>query len=112
MFRVYYADGSTFDGDPFEAPGLGVLLVVEKDEEHGRRIVSGGDYFVWNERWWAVDQMGMIDYLLQPGPRKVLIGRMVSNEDYRKVYTAADTDADFPVRTAFGVFEQQIDGKS
>jgi hypothetical protein len=70
MYRIYYADGEIYSDDPFNAPGLGVLLVVESDPEHGRRIVSGGDYFVWDDgRWWPKDQIGLIDYLLQPGPR-------------------------------------------
>jgi hypothetical protein len=108
MFRIYYADGSTFDGDPFEAPGLGVLLIVERDIEHGRRIVSGGDYFVWRDsRWFSADQIGMLDYLLQPGPRKVIVGRMVDNETYRNVYIAADSDPEFPTRTAYHVFERK-----
>ncbi len=80
-FRIYYDGGATYDGDPYNAPGMGALLIVEKDPEHGRRIVQGGDFFVWQgDRWRAVDQWGMMDYILQPGPRKVLIGRMVDND--------------------------------
>ena len=108
-FRIYYADGTTFDGDPFEAPSLDAILAVETDPDHGRRIVSGGDYMIWeNDRWWAVDHMGMISYLLRTGPRRVLIGRMLSNEAYRDIYIRADEDADFPTRTAYGAFEEQL----
>jgi hypothetical protein len=113
MFRIYYADHESYSEDPFNAPGLGALLIVETDSDHGRRIVSGGDYFVWDQvRWWPVDFIGLVDYLLQPGPRKVLVGRMVSNELYREVYMRADTDPDFPIRTAYGVFENKLSAES
>lgn len=105
-FRVYYADGTTYDGDAMGAPALDALLIVEKDADHGRRIVSGGDYFVWEGgRWWAVDQVGMYTYLVRTGPRRVLIGRMVSNEHYAETWRRAESDTDFPLRTAFGVYE-------
>lgn len=106
-FRVYYADKSTYDGDPFGAPALDALVIVESDQEHGRRIVSGGDYFVWEDgRWWAVDQIGMLSYLVRLGARRILVGRMVSNELYREIYIAANEDPDFPERTAYGAFEK------
>lgn len=108
-FRVYYEGGATYDGDPWGAPGLGVLVIVESDPDHGRRLVTGGDYYVWREeRWWSVDWIGMIDYLLQPGPRKVLIGRITTNEIYRDTYIRADSDPDFPARTAYGCMEKRL----
>jgi hypothetical protein len=108
-WRIYYDDREPFDGDAFETPALGVLVIVEKDVEHGRRIVSGGDYYVFKEdRWFAVDFIGMVDYLIQPGPKRVLIGRMVSNERWNEVYSKAYNDEDFPVKTAYGVYEQGL----
>jgi len=41
-FRVYYSDGSTYDGVVENAPIYEVLLILEKDKLHGRRIVFGG----------------------------------------------------------------------
>jgi hypothetical protein len=109
VFRIYYDDGSTFDGDPFDAPFWGVLIIVEKDRDHGRRIVSNGDYYVWIDgRWRAKDHIGLIDYLQQPGHRKAVCGRMVENDHFTAVYMRADADPDFPARTAYGAFEQQI----
>ena len=106
-FRVYYADGSTFDGDAFNAPAMNVLMIVELDKDHGRRIVSGGDYYVWDGQWFAVDKEGMFQYLCDAGPRRVLIGRMVDNERWTAIYRRADSDPDFPARTAYGVFERK-----
>jgi hypothetical protein len=109
MYRIYYDDGKTYSGKPFDAPALGVVVIVEKDAEHGRRIVSGGDYFVYrDDRWFAVDFIGMLDYLIQPGAKRVLIGRMISNERWNQIYNAAENDTDFPARTAYGVYEKKL----
>jgi hypothetical protein len=109
-YRIYYAESETYDGEPQNAPAFGVLLILEKDAEHGRRIVSGGDYYgfiVAERRWRAFDQIGMIDYLAQSGWKKVVIGRMVSNQDWQAVYRKAEADMDFPARTAYGVYEKR-----
>jgi hypothetical protein len=109
--RVYYADGTTYAGEVFGAPAWGVLCIVERSAEHGRQIVSGGDYY-WYEfgHWWAGDFIGMIDYLARPGARKVLIGRMVSNEVWLDTWKRANADPDFPARTAFAIYERVING--
>lgn len=104
-FRIYYADGSFYDKDPFGAPALGVLVIVESDNDHGRRIVAGKDYYVWdckNCRWWTVDYPGMIDYLTQTGPRRILIGRTVPNDEWYAAFKRADEDPDFAERTGWG----------
>lgn len=107
-FKVYYADGTTFSGDAFDAPALNVLLILERDKDHGRRIVSGGDYYVWDGRWFAVDREGMFQYLCDAGPRRVLLGRMIDGERWVSIYRQAEEDAEFPLRTAYGVFERQM----
>lgn len=106
MFKVYYANGETYAGDPFEAPAWGALLIVESDPDHGRRIVSNLDYFVWlGHRWRSVDFIGLIDYLAQPGPRKVLIGRMVDNDLWYETWRRAESDPDFLPRTGRHPYE-------
>jgi len=102
MFRIYYHDQPPYDGDPFYAPIWGVLVIVENDPDSGRRLVQNGDYYVWEGRWWPVDFAGLLDYLARPGPRRVLIGRLVGDDDFRKTYIAADNDPDFRPRTNSG----------
>lgn len=108
-FRIYYAGGTWYDGPAFNAPALGVLVIVERDSEHGHRLVTGGDYYTWHSgRWWACDLFGLYDYLIYCAPSKVLFGRMVTNEEYRRVYNMADSDVEFPNRTAWGVYEKRL----
>lgn|SRR5512135_757499 len=110
-YRVYYADGSVYAGEPWNAPAWGVLVIVEKDPDHGRRLVSAKDYYIWDEdnsRWWSVDFIGMVDYLGRPGKKRVLFGRTVPNEEWYDVMRIANEDPDFPVRTGWGSKEEHV----
>ena len=102
MFRIYYDGGATYDGEPFAAPAFGVLVIAETDAEHGRRLIQNADYYCWREgRWWEMDFVGLVDYLAQPGPRKVLFGRLVSNEVHQAAFDRAYNDVDLPAKTAW-----------
>jgi len=113
-WRVYYDNGNTHDGDPWLAPSWGVLCIVEADPEHGKRIVQGRDFYVWDDKgdgywhWWEADQYGLIDYLARPGPRKVLFGRMVPNSIWQRVFDRAYNDPDFPPKAAWGPYETKL----
>ena len=107
-YKVYYSDGTTYAGDPFKAPAMDVQIILHADKEHGRRMVTGADYYVWEfESWYPVDQIGMFCYLIRPGVKRVLIGHMIPNEQYGVIRAAAEADTDFPERTAYHLFERQ-----
>lgn len=106
MFKIFYDNGATYTGDPFLAPVLGVLIVVEEDRDHGRRIIQNADYFCWDDRgegysWWEADFVGLVDYLISPGPKRVLIGRLVPNSVHQAVFDRAYTDPDFQEKTGW-----------
>jgi hypothetical protein len=108
-FRVYYRNGVTWDGgDPSQAPAFGVLLIVERDPTHGRRIVSNGDYYIWKKdhnRWWPQDFIGLVDYLANDGWCKVIFGAQVPNEEWNETFRRAMNDPDFPAKTGHDRFE-------
>lgn len=106
MFKVFYDNGSTYVGDPFYAPVLGVLVIVEDDSEHGRRIIQNADYYCWDnrgdgDRWWESDFVGLVDYLITPGAKRVLIGKLVPNKVQEEVFQRAYNDPDFAPKTAY-----------
>lgn len=77
-FRIYYDGGAVYDSDPFNAPAWGVLVIVERNKDCGRILHTTKDYFVWlGSGWLSVDFVGMLDYLAQPGAKKVLFGRVI-----------------------------------
>ena len=90
-FRIYYGDGSTFAGDPFYAPTANAMAVVVEDGD-GVSVRTAKDYYCWKNDtgWFACDIGGMWDYLLMyEGPKAVLIGRYIRNEEYWAVCARA-----------------------
>ena len=83
---IHYDDGSTFDGDPFDAPRTGVVAITRPDAWVGWVIVHGGDYYCHEperDGWYCTDMIGMADYLTRCRNPLVLFGRMVSTAQYR-----------------------------
>lgn len=103
-WAVFYADGSTFtsdDGGPADAPGLGVVVIAQADPEVGRMLMCRWDFYCWHEpQWWGHDLTGLIDCLALAGFNRVLVGRTVSQQSWREIYSKAEADPDFAPRSA------------
>jgi len=108
-FKIYYSDGTTHgSGDPFTTPVPFVVAIVQVDDLHGRRVVAGDDYYIWNgSSWNGTDMIGMIQYLQEDGPRRVLFGVMVHEAQWQKIMKLANEDPGFPKRTAYGRNERR-----
>ena len=105
-WRILYGDGSHFDntmGEPEDAPGFGIVTIVQADPQVGRAIVDGWDFYYWVEtegKWWGSDWLGFIDRLAHREPcRAVSIGRMVSESDWLSIRHRAKTDPDFEAKS-------------
>ncbi len=111
-FRIYYDDGSTHDDEIGSAPFMSVLLILEKDPAHGRRIVASNDFYIYRfdkSRWLPVDYNGLIQYLAEPGiEKRVLMGKMVLEEEWYAVLRRAKADPDFPQRSGYYKDEPRI----
>lgn len=111
-WRIWYDDGSTFsneDGRPQDAPGRGLICIVQVDERTGRRRLTG-DYYVWMlGRWFSVDLFGLWDYLSKQGMKVVKFGRFASYTRYAEICRRADSDPAFPARSGWHPSEHRID---
>ena len=87
-------------GRPEAAPPHGVLCVVARDENLGRVVLNGWDWFYFDGAdWWGADVHGLLDRLLHNLPTTaVKQGRMAPTAVWRDVLDAAVTDADFPAK--------------
>lgn len=103
-WRIYYADGSTFDsteGEPWQAPSAKVILINQKDftASNGVSRVSGRDYFIWkHNRWFDVTFDALMLYLFMDQfehPRAALAGEMVLNNIWQDIVRIAAKDKDF-----------------
>lgn len=115
MWRIYYADGSTFDsneGAPSDSPPLGVVaLCVRRDCDHHPTAIlkpeprqfEGGalsaNFFVWRpdvEEWLlAADIFGVLRQAIEHGPILVREGIMVPHRDWERIWQRAASDPDF-----------------
>ena len=107
-WKAYYSDGSTYTGAVEDAPARDVQVIVQSSREHGWQAVSGDDYYIWREtRWIGVDLFGLYDYLIEPGWKRVLFGRTISNNEFDAIWQQAMSDPDMPEKTAFGRGERK-----
>lgn len=119
-WKVYYDNEETFsdlDGSPYDAPAVGVLVIIQEDKEHGWHSVCGKDYYILDNRgtelkWWCVDHFGLYDYLIQKGAKRVLFGREVENTLFSKIYEKASKDVYFLAKTAFKSKERKPETSS
>jgi len=105
-WRIYYDDGSTFDssqGEPEDAPSFGVVFIPQPDEQVGRMVMQGWDWYYFNKsgQWWGCDIYGLLDRLLHNLPTRALKqGRTMGNDAYQKLRSVATNDPDFPIKSA------------
>jgi hypothetical protein len=106
MYRIYYAGQSTYEGDPEMAPGDGVLAIVQPDETTDYRVTHGGGPhyghgFYWWEKgeWFIGDIYGVMQYLAEPGWKKVLLGRTVLKDEWRALWQRIK--ADFGLKSSY-----------
>lgn len=108
-WKIYYGDGHTFsdeDGSPKDASPLGVQVIVQSDDEVGRRILHGYDYYWYEGEWFGGDVFGLWDFLARAvGP--VRFGRLIPLADFREIYATAQKDPDFKRKSALGQRERE-----
>lgn len=96
-WRVYYGDGSTASSEdvgPFSICPNNVQVVVAENN-NGLSVMQGKDYFYWSDKmgWCPCDTGGLWDYLLiGTGPKYVLHGRSIRDEDYWNIVSRAASE--------------------
>ena len=109
-WRVYYADGSTFDGEgdgsivPF-GQRFEVQIIVQSDKDHGRELVHFADYYLWRSdksRWVGVagDMSAMVALTKHTKEITCLMwGSQMDPYEWAEVQRQANTDPGFPRKT-------------
>ena len=102
QWRIWYADGTQFssdDGDPADAPGLGIVVLAQTGGNHGNpftvsaesfKTVHGYDWYIWSDgQWFATNLMGLCQHFVEPGYKVIKMGRWVSEEIWLAAYKEA-----------------------
>jgi hypothetical protein len=118
QWKLYYPNGVTYsdrDGQPENAPGVGLQVIVQADPDHGWLMITGGnqgrrdDFFWWDDktqRWFNGDYPGLLIYLIRPGWRKVVFGESIGNDAFHEIKQRALNDPDFPPKTGKRKYER------
>jgi len=95
-FKIFYTDGvfSSEDGTPYDAPRQDVQVIAqERDGDY--QLSHGTDYFYFEpERggFAGCDQFGSFDHLVRAKRQCLFIGRMLSDEEWRKLFARVKED--------------------
>lgn len=105
-WKIFYSNStySDLDGPPELAPKRDVQTIAVKSESAGRRIERGSDFYIWtpdNGVWRGVDFFGLYDYMIEPGMKIVLFGRVLSDDEYSQIWLRAAHDPDLPPKSAY-----------
>jgi hypothetical protein len=106
QWRIYYANGTTFDstqGEAWHAPGIRVVVINQRHRDPSERsfFVKGGDFYLWKiDRWYdvtydALQQYWFHDQLHLRHPRASLAGETVDNHLWEELVVKAGQDKDF-----------------
>ena len=111
-FRIYYGDGSTFEGSPEDAPTEGVQCIAWDDETRGqgdigRFVLSEWDIYIYSDRigWHGTNKYAdLLLHLKQGcgagGVRAVLTGLWIPWPEFVAIRERANTDPPFRDKSA------------
>lgn len=87
MYRIYYGDGTTYDGEEGPPTGdraRGVQAIAQDDPYVGVAVVTKSPVYVWrDEEWVGLDWFDLWDFLLDSGI--VIFGRTIRREEYHAI---------------------------
>lgn len=98
-FRIYYGDGSTYEGDPFLAPSDNVQVIAQEDVSsvkgwilmHG--LLTREGFYCWRADgygWDMHETAGFWDYLYHyRGPKHVIFGRTIPTAAFHDIIARA-----------------------
>lgn len=79
-------------------------MIAVACREHGWYLCRSNDYYWYlsdQDIWQGGDIFGLWDYLTQPGPKKVLFGRTITNSAFQEILARAYCDPDIPQKTGW-----------
>ena len=109
-WRIYYADGTTLDGqDTSFIPvdrRFQVQIIVQDDKDHGRQLVHFADYYLWRSdlnRWMGVE--GDLSAMMALNQHteditSLLWGSMMDPYAWADIQRSANEDAGFAPKLA------------
>lgn len=97
-FKIYYGDGSTYEGedfDIFDAPPIDVQAIAQ-DGPGNWHVVSHCHFYVWDAvmNFCGVDDAGYWQYMFKPQLHIVLFGQTIHTPVFQTIFQEALAFAD------------------
>lgn len=113
-WKVFYVNGYSFshvDGEPQDAPGGGVVAVVQEDDTVGVLVHRGTDFYVFDEfygGWYGLDVFGLTQYLMRPGLKIVKVAEAMSTQAFKQMMADIQADPNLPKKSARYSWEAKV----
>lgn len=120
MHRLWYGDGSTYDGPPELAPGWGLQVIGQPDRTQGTGnvgylLLHGYDWYFWRtdtQEWMGcAGNTSILDLILAREPIVgICQGRLMPRSRYDAIVAEARAWADemgLPRKSGTGVIERR-----
>ena len=108
-FKIYYGDGSVYEGPIEDAPAVDVQVIAIADQrgssyELGRKVLKGWDWYACYEDDWVGfnGTADLADHVLYNLTRikRILKGRMLPKGEWEAILKQATTDPGLPRKSA------------
>ena len=111
-FRIYYGDGSVYEGEPEGAPNQNVQAIAWNDpaknyRDLGRVVLREWDIYIYSDDigWHGTNKYAdLLQHLGKGigkgGVRAVLTGRWITRRGYDEIIKRAETDEDLEPKSA------------
>jgi hypothetical protein len=113
-FRIYYGDGSTFEGRPEDAPVQNVQFISWDDPTRGinatgRFVLEAWDLYIYSdnvEGWIGTNKYAdLVRHVQDGGVRAVLEGKWIKRETFVELREKAYNDPPFNRKSLGSSFE-------
>jgi len=114
-WAIYYSDGSIFtyqEGDPEDAPVIGVQFIAQEDKDHNWSSLSKDPYYYWADlgdgyRFYAADWVGFFLHLIKPGWKLFFLGEQIGNERFAEISRRVSEDIQVALKTGYAPGERR-----
>ena len=97
---------SSLDGEPQDAPPLGVVCIRQSDPDVGNVLIIPSDYYAYHaDGWQGHDIVGLIDYIYQSGFLIIKLGRTIQTPLFIKTVNDSARDYRLHRKSAFKEWE-------